>query len=185
MLEALMFWALSIPVSLVMQCGALYKTIDIAAKNGYVINKTNHNEDMYVDLMRVIVENTPRFDLYTITPLLNLATSFNFSYLIVKYQNAICDDMEYLGYYRKMTEEEQEIYNNKPSTFTALKLAFEERKEEYKEIPVEKSLTVINESEELKRIKDLKEKYISLRQNIDNDFNEVIDEQKEYTRKLK
>ncbi len=179
MLEALMFWVLSIPTSLIMQYGALYKMIDIAARNGYVVDKSKDSRDMYIDLMKVIVENTPRFDLYTIAPLLNLVTSFNFSYLIVKYQNAICDDMEYLGYYRKMTEEEQEFYNNKPTTFTALKLAFEEFKDEYKEIPVEKSLTVINESEELKRIKDLKEKYMFLRQSIDNDFDE------EYIKKLK
>lgn len=63
--------------------------------------------------------------------------------------------------------------------------AFDKKKEEYKEIPVEKSLVVINESEELKRIKELKSQYLSLKQDIEDNFNEVEENQKEYTRKLK
>ena len=168
MLELLAFWAMSIPTSLLMQYGVMYKMTSFAANNGYLINKNHNNENMYVDLMKVIVENTPKFDLYTIMPVMNLLTSFNFSYLVAKYQTAICDDMEYLGYYRKMTDEEMDIYNKKPTTFTALSLAFDEKKEEYKEIPVEKSLVVINESEELKRIKELKSQYLSLKQDIED-----------------
>lgn len=183
MLELLAFWAMSIPTSLLMQYGVMYKMTGFAANNGYLINKNHNNENMYVDLMKVIVENTPKFDLYTIMPVMNLLTSFNFSYLVAKYQTAICDDMEYLGYYRKMTDEEMEIYNKKPTTFTALSLAFDEKKEEYKEIPVEKSLVVINESEDLKRIKELKDKYINLRNSVNDDLVEKYND--EYIKKLK
>lgn len=168
-----------------MQYGALYKMTGLAANNGYLINKEHNNENMYSDLIRVIIENTPEFDLYTVFPLLNLITSLNFSYLIAKNQYAICEDMEYLGYYRKMTDEESEAYSKKPTTFNALSLAFDKKKEEYKEIPVEKSLVVINESKELKRIKELKSQYLSLKQDIEDNFNEVEENQKEYTRKLK
>ncbi len=185
MLGLLAFWAMSIPTSLVMQYGALYKMTGLAANNGYLINKDHNNDNMYSDLIRVIIENTPEFDLYTVFPLLNLITSLNFSYLIAKNQYAICEDMEYLGYYRKMTDEEFNAYSRKPTTFNALSLAFDKKKEEYKEIPVEKSLVVINESEELKRIKELKSQYLSLKQDIEDNFNEVEENQKEYTRKLK
>ncbi len=183
MLELLAFWVLSVPTSLLMQYGVMYKMTSFAANNGYLINKNHNNENMYVDLMKVIVENTPKFDLYTIMPVMNLLTSFNFSYLVAKNQAAICDDMEYLGYYRKMTDEEMEVYNKKPTTFTALCLAFDEKKEEYKEIPVEKSLVVINESEELKRIKSLKEEYIYLRNSVNDDLIEKHND--EYIKKLK
>lgn len=185
MIGLLAFWAMSIPTSLVMQYGVLYKVAGFAANNGYLINKEHNNENMYSDLIRVIIENTPEFDLYTVFPLLNLLTSLNFSYLVAKNQCAICEDMAYLGYYRKMTAEESEAYSKKPTTFNALSLAFDKKKEEYKEIPVEKSLAVINESEELKRIKDLKNQYLSLRQDIEDNFNEVEENQKEHTRKLK
>ncbi len=185
MLGLLAFWAMSIPTSLVMQYGALYKMAGLAANNGYLINKEHNNENMYSDLIRVIIENTPEFDLYTVFPLLNLITSLNFSYLVAKNQCAICEDMEYLGYYRKMTAEESIAYSKKPTTFNALSLAFDKKQEEYKEIPVEKSLVVINESEELKRIKELKSQYLSLRQDIEDNFNEVEENQKEHTRKLK
>lgn len=183
MLEFLAFWALSVPVSLLMQYGVMYKMTGFAANNGYLINKNHNNENMYVDLMKVIVENTPEFDLCTIMPVMNLLTSFNFSYLVSKNQTAICDDMEYLGYYRKMTDEEIEAYNKKPTTFTALCLAFDEKKEEYKSIPVEKSLTVIKESDELKRIKALKEEYINLRNSINDGL--VEEHKEEYIKKLK
>ena len=79
MLGLLAFWAMSIPTSLVMQYGALYKMTGLAANNGYLINKEHNNENMYSDLIRVIIENTPEFDLYTVFPLLNLITSLNFS----------------------------------------------------------------------------------------------------------
>ena len=89
MLGLLAFWAMSIPTSLVMQYGALYKMTGLAANNGYLINKDHNNDNMYSDLIRVIIENTPEFDLYTVFPLLNLITSLNFSYLIAKNQYAI------------------------------------------------------------------------------------------------
>ena len=55
MLGLLAFWAMSIPTSLVMQYGALYKMTGLAANNGYLINKEHNNENMYSDLIRVIL----------------------------------------------------------------------------------------------------------------------------------
>lgn len=43
MLELLAFWALSVPVSLLMQYGVMYKMTGFAANNGYLIN----NVDFY------------------------------------------------------------------------------------------------------------------------------------------
>lgn len=132
MLGLIAFWAMSIPTSLFMQYGALYKMVGLAANNGYLINKEHNNDNMYSDLIRVIIENTPEFALYTVFPLLNLITSLNFSYLIAKNQYAICEDMEYLGYYRKMTDEEFNAYSKKPTTFNALCLLLIRKKKNIK-----------------------------------------------------